>query len=133
MSSSLNALLLGTLIPLVSSIIPVLTAMQMNMTDSLDVHKSKTKALYVKILQSNKKDLTGIIIVGLVNLIYGFGGYYLVPFCLVAFKFSLFSNLMLLGNGGIMLGLSFLSNVFAPFINVFLIRIFTVFEKQSTR
>lgn len=49
-SSSVSSLILGTVIPFASSIIPVRAALQMSMNDSLDLHRSKTNAHYINIL-----------------------------------------------------------------------------------
>jgi len=39
--------------------------------------------MYVNILEKNKKDVTGLLIFGVIALSYGFGVYYLLPLSMV--------------------------------------------------
>lgn len=48
--SSIQAIAIGTIIPVLSSLMPILTALKLSLPDSLDNLKSKTKAMYVSVL-----------------------------------------------------------------------------------
>ena len=50
----LQALIVGLVIPLVSSIVPIQSALSKNLNDSLDLQRSKTNSVYVKILDKSK-------------------------------------------------------------------------------
>lgn len=51
-SACLNALFIGVLIPLVSSIIPIQEALSKNLNEALDYTRSKTKGAITKIVKS---------------------------------------------------------------------------------
>jgi ABC-type antimicrobial peptide transport system permease subunit len=48
--SSLQAIFIGTVIPLLSSVLPIQTALKRSLVDSLDTQRSKTQGIYVNIL-----------------------------------------------------------------------------------
>ena len=93
--SAMQALLIGTIIPLVSSIYPIQQALQKSITESMDVQKSKMQGVYVNILQKNKKDISTLLCFGVIALTYGFSVYYLLPLSLVSFNFSLAMTIFL--------------------------------------
>lgn len=74
-----------------------------------------------------------MIAVGLLSLAFGFSAYYLVPYALVAFNFSLFSSVILTCTTGMMYSLSVLSNTMSPYVNVVVAKFVTAFEAQSTK
>ena len=45
---------MGTIIPVLSSIMPIKAALSKNLNESLDVSRSKTKAVFVEILDTSK-------------------------------------------------------------------------------
>ena len=49
-----QALFLSTMIPLMSSIVPIQVVLDRNLNDALDIQRSKTQAVFVSIL--NKKE-----------------------------------------------------------------------------
>lgn len=49
----LQALIIGFLIPTLSSIYPIRIVLSKNLSESLDYSRSKTKAIYIKILSNN--------------------------------------------------------------------------------
>jgi hypothetical protein len=50
----LQAFIVGLVIPLVSSIVPIQSALSKNLNDSLDLQRSKTNSVYVQILDKSK-------------------------------------------------------------------------------
>ena len=46
----LQALIIGTVIPILSAIYPIRVVLNKNLSDSLDYSRSKTKAIYITIL-----------------------------------------------------------------------------------
>ena len=108
-------------------------ALQKNLTDALDIHRSKTQALYVNILRKNQKDVTNLILFGLIALSYGFGVYYLLPLSLVSFNFSLASSIFLGILFGMIFALGLLSINILPYLNLFICKILLFIEYKSTR
>ena len=131
LSSSLQAIIIGTVIPLLSSVLPIKTALDRNLTEALDVQRSKTLAIYVNILQKNKKDITGFLMFGILALSYGFGVYYLLPLSLVSFNFSLMMSIFLSIIFGMIVSLGIISVNLLPMLNVFVSRIVLIFESSS--
>jgi hypothetical protein len=103
------------------------------LTDSLDVQRSKTKAMYVNILQKNKKDVTGFIVFGVIALSYGFGVYYLLPLSLVSFNFSLAMSIFLTILFGLIMALGIISTNIMPYLNILVSRLVLIFEGKSLR
>jgi hypothetical protein len=125
--------LIGTAIPLVSSIVPIRLAISKSLTDGLDVQRSKIQGVYVNVLQKNKKDVSALIGFGVVALMYGFGVYYLLPLSLVSFNLSLaFSIFMTILFGMIYSLALFFINLMAH-INRIVARLLLFFEYESTR
>ena len=103
------------------------------MTDSLDNLKSKTKAMYVNILEKNKKDVTGLLVFGSMALSFGFGIYYLLPLSLISYNFSLAMTLFLAILFGMIMAIAILTINFMAYINSFLADLFLFYERASTR
>jgi hypothetical protein len=133
MTSSLQALFIGTAIPLASSILPVRTALKKTINESLDMTRSKTQAISVNILMTNKKDVSTLIIFGMIALSYGFSVYYLLPLSLVSFNFSLATSIFFGILFGMIVGLGLLSINLLPILNSIVARIIMLFEKAGTR
>ena len=73
------------------------------MAENLDNERAKNQAVYINILQKNKKDVGGLLFFGIVALSFGFGVYYLLPAALVALNLSLALSVSL----GILFGMIF--------------------------
>ena len=113
----MQATTIGLVIPLMSSIIPIRAVLELSLIDSLDNVKSKTKAMYVNVLQKNKKDVTGLLVFGTLALSFGFGVYYLLPMSLISFNFSMATSIFLAILFGMIMAMVILAINFMPFIN----------------
>ena len=133
LDSSLQSLCIGTFIPLISSILPIRTAFKRSLTDALDIQRSKTQAMYVNILQKNKKDISGLILFGVISISFGFAVYYLLPLSLLSFNFSLAMSIFFAALFGMILSLALLSINIMPYINLIAARIFLFYERKSTK
>lgn len=133
LSSALQAVFIGSVIPLVSSFLPIRAALSRSITESMDVQKSKTQAIYVNILQKNRKDVTGLVIFGLIALSYGFSIYYLLPLSLVSFNFSLATTIFLFILFGMIAAMGLLALNLMPYLNVLVARILLSWESQSMK
>jgi len=132
-SSIIQALVLGILIPLISSIIPVLNALTRNLTEALDWTRSKTLSVYVNILQKNKKDITVFLLFGSIACVYGFTIYYYLPLGLLSFNLNALMRVFVFILLGMMLGLVLLAMNVQRVIEVAFTHCFLVFESTQLR
>jgi ABC-type lipoprotein release transport system permease subunit len=84
-----QALLMGAVIPLFSSITPIQNALSKDLNDSLDISRSKTKAVFVEILDNRKQNMGSYIVFGLIAVVYGLSIYYFLPKAMLSFNFAL--------------------------------------------
>lgn len=84
-------------------------------------------------MQKNKKDVTSLLLFGLVAVSFGFGVYYLLPLGLVSFNLSLSLSVSLAILGGMIFALSLLTINLMQILNVMVARTFLFFEKKSIR
>lgn len=89
MKSTVEAIALGLLIPLVSSLVPIKIALSKNLNDSLDANRSKTKGSIVTVSDSNRPDLISYFIFGSLGVIAGISIYYLLPLAVLNFNLGL--------------------------------------------
>jgi hypothetical protein len=133
LESSIQAVMIAIIIPILSSIIPIQVTLSKNLTDGLDLQRSKISGMFVNVLQKNKKDVRGLIAFGVISLMYGFGMYYLLPLSLVSFNLSLaFSIFMTIIFGMIYALALFFINIM-PYINTIVIRLLLCLESASSR
>lgn len=107
--ATLQALFIGLVIPFVSSIAPVQSALSKNLNDALNYQRSKTNAMFVEILQTNKKNISGMIVFGIIAVVYGLSIYYLLPLSMLSFNFSLILRIFFMILLGMLFGLSLMA------------------------
>eukprot|EP01006_Ploeotia_vitrea_P062852 TRINITY_DN84526_c0_g1_i1.p1 TRINITY_DN84526_c0_g1~~TRINITY_DN84526_c0_g1_i1.p1 ORF type:complete len:1091 (+),score=42.23 TRINITY_DN84526_c0_g1_i1:9-3281(+) len=128
------ATLLGTVIPLLSSLLPILKALGQNLQDSLDTRHSKTKAVEFTIERnSDGRPPLAPIIIGAFLALFGFLIYYLFPLALLTFNilllFYMFFGLLL----GMLFGLVLLSLNLEPLVERLLTFILFFWENGAIR
>lgn len=104
-----QALAMGILIPLLSSIVPIQTAFSKDLNESLDIQRSKSKAVMVEILDPKKSDLTAYVTFGTVAVAFGMSIYYFLPLALLSFNLSLVLQIFMFILVGMLTGLSMLA------------------------
>lgn len=77
------AVFVGVLIPLLSSIIPIRRALSENLTDALNVNRSKNKGVLVTFIDKKTKDVLPFLLFGSVAVVFGFAIYYGFPVALL--------------------------------------------------
>eukprot|EP01116_Phalansterium_solitarium_P010119 TRINITY_DN2458_c0_g2_i3.p1 TRINITY_DN2458_c0_g2~~TRINITY_DN2458_c0_g2_i3.p1 ORF type:complete len:1000 (-),score=386.52 TRINITY_DN2458_c0_g2_i3:162-3161(-) len=97
-SLSLDAVLvataLGVLIPLVSAVFPIRSALAKSLHESLDVRRSKTKAVEISINRSEAGSVSvPLVLVGLLLSAFGFGVYLVFPMSLLTMNLALLLNM----------------------------------------
>ena len=85
----IEAILVGLFIPFLSSIVPVMRVLNKNLNDALNYDRSRTKAIYVEILNNSKSDVLPMIAFGSLAVTYGISIFYLFPLSLISFNFAL--------------------------------------------
>ena len=128
-----QALFVGVIIPLLSSIAPIQSALKKNLNESLDVQRSKTQAMYVEILDPQKQNMGSYIVFGTVAVVYGFSIYYFLPLAMLSFNFALILNIFFFILISMLFGLSLLAFNLQRFIEILLTYLFLIFEKSSMR
>jgi hypothetical protein len=84
--------------------------------------------MYVNILEKNKKDVTGLLIFGVIALSYGFGVYYLLPLSMVSFNFSLAMSIFFSILFGMIFSLAVIGINLMPYINFLILKLLLIFE-----
>lgn len=133
LDSSAQAIFIGTIIPLLSSILPIQAALKKSLNEALDIQKSKTDAISVNILQKNKKDVTSLLVFGFIAICYGFGVYYLLPLSLISFNFQMAMTIFLFILFGMILALAILVINFMPYINSIVAFFVLNFQPKSVK
>ena len=75
-----QSLMVSIVIPILASVIPIRSATQKNLSDALDYSRSKTQAIFIKILDKNN-DANSVTALSFcfISVMYGIGIYYLLP------------------------------------------------------
>jgi hypothetical protein len=107
--ASIQALLVGIFIPILSSIIPIQTALSKPLVASLDVNRSKISGQ--KITVSSEKSLNTIpyVIFGLISVLYPAFIYYFLPLSLLTVNVTMVLFIFFFILMGMILGLVLLS------------------------
>lgn len=79
------------------------------MNDALNYERSRTKAIYVEILDNSKRNMVPMIAFGTLAIIYGISIFYLFPLALVSFNFALLLQIFFYILIGMFLGLVILA------------------------
>jgi hypothetical protein len=107
--STVVAVLLGLLIPLVSSLVPIKIALSKNLNDSLNANRSKTKGSIVTITDGQRPELVSYMLFGSIGVIAGIAIYYLLPLAVLNFNLGLILDIFFFILLGMILGLTLIS------------------------
>jgi len=75
----------------------------------LDLQRSKTNAVFIKILDKSKSGNTSYIMFGTIAVLYGLSIYYFLPLAMLSFNFSLILKIFFFILIGMLMGLSLLA------------------------
>jgi hypothetical protein len=132
-SAIIQGLIIGIVIPLLSSIIPIQAALSKNLNESLDIQRSKTKAMYVKILDKKHQNMSSYIVFGVIAVAYGLSIYYFLPLAMLSMNFALILKIFFFILIGMLFGLSLLAFNLQRFLEIILTKVFLFFEKASMK
>ena len=105
----LQALIIGVVIPILSSIIPIRNTLSKNLNEALDYQRSRTQAIYIEVLDKSKEGLSSYVIFGVISIIYGIAIYYFLPLSMLSLNFSLILRIFFFILLGMLFGLTLLS------------------------
>lgn len=131
--SVIQALVLSTMIPLLSSILPIRVVLDRNLNDALDIQRSKTQAVFVNILNKKKVNLAPMVLTGLSITVYGVTIYYLLPVALLSMNLTLVSQIIIFILVGLLFALTLLAFNTQAIIERICTRIFLFFEQASIK
>eukprot|EP01065_Artemidia_motanka_P038051 TRINITY_DN4692_c0_g3_i1.p1 TRINITY_DN4692_c0_g3~~TRINITY_DN4692_c0_g3_i1.p1 ORF type:complete len:1141 (+),score=302.14 TRINITY_DN4692_c0_g3_i1:115-3423(+) len=128
------ATLVGIGIPLISSVVPIESALQLNLQDALDTRHSKTKAVEYKFERAEGSTLSPtLIILGTALALFGFLIYYMFPLAMLTFNltllFYIFFGILL----ALLFGLILLSLNFEHMLEAALTHVFFFWENPAVR
>jgi len=128
-----QALVVGLVIPLLSAIAPIQSALSKNLNESLDLQRSKTQAIYIEILDTEKTNMGSYIVFGTVAVTYGLSIYYFLPLAMLSFNFALVLQIFFMILVGMLFGLSLLAFNLQRFLEIILCYVLLFWEKSSMR
>lgn len=129
----LFALLVGLIIPIASSLIPMRVALSKTLTDALDYAHSKTKAVFVKIIHAKEFDRKPYIIFGVISVLYGVSIYYFLPLSMISLNYSMMLTIFFLILIGMFIGLVLLALNLQRILEIIMVFIFLFYERTSMR
>lgn len=128
-----QALIVGLVIPLLSAIAPIQSALSKDLNESLDLQRSKTQAIYIEILDTEKTNMGSYIVFGVVAVTYGLSIYYFLPLAMLSFNFALVLQIFFMILVGMLFGLSLLAFNLQRFLEIILCHLFLFWEASSMR
>jgi hypothetical protein len=89
------AIILGLLIPVISSILPIRSALGMNLQDSLDTKHTKTKAVEITVERAESDSAISLpmVLIGGGLAVFGGATYYVLPLALLSMNYGLLVNI----------------------------------------
>lgn len=110
-----------------SSIVPIQSSMSMNLNDSLNAQRSKTKGTVVSI--NEKPSILPYLVFGGISIIAGISVFYLLPLAVLHFNISLILSIFFAILLGMILGLTLIAFNFQRLLEVAIVKILLFFEK----
>ncbi len=132
-SASIQALTLGLLIPLISSIIPVRKALSKTLSDSLTFQRPVKSGVKVSIVNNQDKNISSYLIFGTVAVLFGVSIYFVLPLGLITQSLGLILIIFLIILLGMITGLTLFASNFQGFLEKIYVYLFFFWEKKSMR
>ena len=127
------SVIMGLLIPTVSSYYPMKEALGKNLNVSLDLLHSKTSSVHISIEVEADKIPWARITFAVIAIFYGLSQYLFLPLSLLTFELGLLLSIFFITLMGIFLGLTVLSLNFQYIVEKFVTRIFFFWASVSFR
>ena len=121
------------LAPIIAAIFPIRSILKKNIATSINTMLNKTSGVKIEIISLQKKEITSLIIFGLLTFIYGASIYYFLPLALVSMNFGLFGIIFLWILFGILLGFILLSQNIENLLQKILTYLLLFFTRSYTK
>ena len=131
--ATLNALFIGVLIPLLSSIVPIKRGLNANLTETLDTSRSKTKGAIITISDAKAINVAPYLLFGTISVVLGIVVYYGLPQAMLKLNLGMILSIFFLLLMGMLLGLVLASLNLQPALERLLLHVFFFWEKNSMR
>ena len=133
MRATVQALLLGLLIPAVSAIVPIKTALSKSLADSLTSGRSKNSGLLVTFTDNRNPSMTPYVLFGSLALLYGATVYYFLPKAMLEMKLNLMLQIFFLILLGMLFGLTVLASNLQGLLGTLLQKVLLFWERRSMK
>jgi len=133
LDSFIMAFLLNFLAPIIAAIFPIRNILKKNIASSINTMLNKTQGIKVEVISLQKKELTSLIIFGLITFIYGASIYYFLPLSLISLNFGMIGGIFLWILFGILLGFVLLSRNIENILQKILTYVFLFFTRSYTK
>ena len=127
------ALILNFLGPIISAIFPIRNILRKNIASSINTILSKTQGMKIEIISLKNKELSSMVIFGLITFIYGASIYYFLPLSMLSLNFGMMGAIFLWILCGILLGFALLSRNIETFFQKFLTNTLLFFFKNHIK
>ena len=127
------AFLLNFLAPIIAAIFPIRNILKKNIASSINTMLNKTQGIKVEVISLQKKELTSLIVFGLITFIYGASIYYFLPLSLISLNFGMIGGIFLWILFGILLGFVLLSRNIENILQKILTYVFLFFTRSYTK
>ncbi len=127
------AFVLNFLAPIIAAIFPIRNILKKNIATSINTMLNKTQGVKIEVISLQKKELTSLIIFGLLTFIYGASIYYFLPLSLISMNFGMIGAIFLWILFGILLGFVLLSQNVENLLQKILTYILLFFTKSYTK
>ena len=128
-----EALAIGILIPVFSSIIPIRRALSKNLTDSLNTQRSKQSGVLITFIDNTSKNLVPYVLFGSISVAFGISVYYFLPLGLLSMNLGMILAIFFAILLGLMAGLTLLATNLQGILEVVLVYLFFFWERASMR
>ena len=109
MTSVIQALCLGLLIPTLSAIAPIRRALSTSLNDALDTQRSKSKGVIVSFGQSHWETIVTYVLFGSLAVLFGVALYYYLPMALLQENYNTMLQIFFIILLGMLFGLTILA------------------------
>ena len=131
--ASIQALLIGIFIPILSSIIPIKRAMSKNLLDSLNTQRAKNTGVVITFTENSTKNIVPYVIFGTITVLFGISIYYFLPLSLLTQNIGMILAIFITILLGMMFGLTLFVTNLQGILEIMLVYIFFFWERQSMR
>lgn len=133
-SATLQALLLGLIIPVISSVLPIQAVMNKQLNESLNSTRSKTKGVIVDINHENSmSNKLPYLLTGFIGSAYGIMIFFVLPLSVLSFNLGLLFEIFFLILVGMIFGLTLISINLQRMIEILVVYVLLFFEKKSMK